>query len=714
MTESAASSGSEKRAVIALVGNPNSGKTTLFNLLTGLRQKVGNFPGVTVERKAGVFYGQNGEKLTLVDLPGAYSLSARSPDEAVTREALMGTSGKLDHPDVVVLVLDASNLERHLYLTSQVLELGLPCIVVLNMMDVARANGIFIDRDKLSQRLSVPVIAIEAAHNVGIPELKIEISRVLREKKIPDIELSPVPRILRELISDHVEAGVENGLCRSREDVLRLLYLVSHHDSAHFGLNDRQLALVTGLRVQLAAVDPEWEDKLVGQRYEVIEGIVSDCTKESEEVAEGALSTDRIDQVLLHPLLGWLILGGLLFTMFFLIFSFAQVPMGWIESMMVWLSGIVEANMPDGDLRDLLINGVLAGLEGIIIFLPQILILFFFISLMEETGYMARVAFLMDRLMGRVGLNGKSFVPLLSSYACAVPGVMAARTIEDPKDRLITILVAPLASCSARLPVYLLMIAAMIPEEKMSIWIKVLMMGAMYMLGTVGAFVFAWVFRKFLAKGQASPMMLELPPYRMPRWRSVAIFLAERARIFIKRAGTIILGLTILMWGATHYPKHPDRNNETVAVSEGQKLEYSMAGRLGKVIEPIVQPLGYDWKIGIGLLTSFAAREVFVSTMAVIYSVEEADDDSMTRQRIRERLASETRDGNGEPLYTPLVCLGIMVFYVFAMQCLSTVAVVKKETGGWKWPLFQIAYMTATAYILALIVFQAGRALGFS
>ncbi|MCD8535511.1 MAG: ferrous iron transport protein B [Verrucomicrobia bacterium] len=710
---------STRDLTIALVGNPNAGKTTIFNALTGLRQKVGNYPGITVERKAGTFFSQHGEKLTLIDLPGTYSLSARSPDEAVTRDALMSHSPQLDHPDLVILVLDASNLARHLYLATQVIELRMPCILALNMMDVARNAGIVIDTEKLESLLGAPVVLMDASRNQGMTELKIGISRVLNQgnpaKEYGSPQHMALPSQIGTLLDQRIPEAEKLGLCQSGNGILRLLYLVSHHDSEHFGFNPEQLSFVRQVKNELTALEAGWEDRLVSNRYDWIETIVEKTVRRGEVISDSAVTTDRIDRWLLHPVLGWVILAGMLFSMFFLIFSFAQIPMGMIESLMSWLRDQVVNLMPAGDLRDLLTDGVLSGLEGIVIFLPQILILFFFISIMEETGYMARVAFLMDRLMGRVGLNGKSFVPLLSSYACAVPGVMAARTIENPKDRLITILVAPLASCSARLPVYLLMIAAMVPEEQMSIWVKVGLMFLMYFLGTIGAFAFAWIFRHFLAKGQASPMLLELPPYRMPRWKSVGLFLWERAQIFIRRAGTIILGLTILMWAATTWPKFPESQSGNPP-TDAQKLEYSLAGRLGKIIEPVVSPLGYDWKIGIGLLTSFAAREVFVSTMAVIYSVEESDDEAITRKQVRDKLAMETRDGtpDGPPLYTPLVCLGIMVFYVFAMQCLSTVAVVKRETGGWKWPIFQIVYMTATAYIMALLVFQIGRALGFS
>lgn len=697
---------------IALVGNPNAGKSTIFNALTGLRQKVGNYPGITVERKTGSFYDHHGKKNLLIDLPGSYSLSSRSPDEAVTRESLMGFAEEFDHPDIVVIVLDATNIERHLYLATQTLELGIPSIVVLNMMDLARDQGILINVHQLSQTLDCPVVEMTASQGQGLTELKVAISK-LKIPTNPQTRISsPIPESISPILKDAGERALQLGLCNEVNDELRLLYLASHHDPDHLGLDSNQITFLEKLQNDLADKSADWEDNLIGLRYHHIEGIISKV-KTQESGSSNRETTDKIDRFLLHPVWGWVTLTLLLVGIFFLIFSVAQAPMGWIENIIGILVGWIQSLMPPGDFRDLLTDGILAGIEGVIIFLPQILILFFFISLMEETGYMARVAFLMDRVMGKVGLNGKSFVPLLSSYACAVPGVMAARSIENAKDRLITILVVPLASCSARLPVYLLMIATLVPDDQMSITTKVLVLIAMYALGTIGAFVFAWFFRKTLSGGAASPMVLELPSYRIPRWKSVGLFLMDRALIFVRRAGTIILGLSILLWAATTYPKLQDPAEGEPEITSSQALEHSLAGRLGKIIEPVVQPLGYDWKIGIGVITSFAAREVFVSTMAIIYSVEEGEEDAETQQRIRDRLSQETRD-DGSPLYTPLVCISLMVFYVFAMQCLSTVAVVKRETGGWKWPLFQIAYMTIAAYLASLIVFQGGKLFGFS
>lgn len=698
---------------IALVGNPNAGKTTLFNALTGLRQKVGNYPGITVERKVGSFRGLHGEKYNLIDLPGAYSLSSRSPDEAVTRESLMGLEKELDHPEILIVVVDASNIERHLYLASQVIELKIPSVLVLNMMDLAQAQKKNISAENLSEKLGIPVIPMSAIKSAGLTELKTAISKIENKDTAFNEPISPIPDIISHHLQDHMPKAKEMGLCSGQNDILRLLYLTINHDPEHFGLSQKQFTFVEGLKNSLSEKIEGWEDLVISSRYTAIEKIVESSSVAAEKDARGPDLTDKVDRWLLHPIFGWGILAALLVGIFFLIFSFAQTPMGWVEALIASVSDLASSVLPPGDLRDLLIDGVLAGIEGVIIFLPQIIILFFFISLMEETGYMARVAFMMDRIMSKVGLNGKSFVPLLSSYACAVPGVMAARTIENPKDRLITILIVPLASCSARLPVYLIMIAMLIPDDRMSVWVKIQVLFGLYLLGTLGAFIFALIFRKIFAGGAPSPMVLELPSYRMPRWSAILHYLWEKSWIFIKRAGTIILGLSILLWAAVTYPKMPENGPDGAEISESQKLEYSIAGRMGKVIEPIVAPLGYDWKIGIGVLTSFAAREVFVSTMAIIYSVEEGDDDSQTRQRLRDRLAQE-KTKEGKPVYTPLLCLSLMVFYVFAMQCISTVAVVKKETSGWKWPIFQIAYMTLTAYLLSLLVYQGGRLLGFS
>lgn len=699
---------------IALVGNPNAGKTTLFNALTGLRQKVGNYPGITVERKAGSFRGLHGEKYNLVDLPGAYSLSSRSPDEAVTRESLMGLEEKLDHPDLLIIVADASNLDRHLYLATQVIELNIPCVLVLNMMDLQQAKEQQIKTKLLAEKLGVPVIAMSAIKKEGLTELKTAISQIDKSEWVSKIKISPVPETVENVLRDNMESAKRLGICVGNNDLLRLLYLAINHDPEHFGLSGDQVSFIESLKTCLTEKTDGWEDQLIANRYNAIDELVRDSIGSVKSPSGKRDLTDALDAWLLHPILGWGILISILVGIFFLIFSFAQVPMGWVEAVVGAASGWAENGLKDGDLRDLIIDGVFPGIEGVIIFLPQIIILFFFICLMEETGYMARVAFMMDRVMSKVGLNGKSFVPLLSSYACAVPGVMAARTIENPKDRLITILIVPLASCSARLPVYLIMIAMLVPEDRMSVWLKIQILLGLYITGTLGAFLFALLFRKVFAGGVPSPMVLELPSYRMPRWNSIFQYLWEKSWVFIKRAGTIILGLSILLWAAVTYPKIPsDKSVEGGQITESQKLEYSFAGRVGKIMEPVVAPLGYDWKIGIGVLTSFAAREVFVSTMAIIYSVEEAGDDDQTRKRLRDRLAQEkTKDG--EPVFTPLVCVSLMVFYIFAMQCISTIAVVKKETGGWKWPVFQLIYMTLTAYLMSLAVFQGGKLLGLS
>ncbi len=683
----------------ALVGNPNCGKTTVFNALTGMRQKVGNYPGVTVERKEGETTSPRGERFRLIDLPGSYSLNARSPDEAVLRDVLLGRRSDTPQPDRIICVLDASNLERNLYLATQILELGLPTILVLNMIDVAEEKELKIDVPALEKVLGTTVVPMQANTQKGLVELKFALDK--DDLSAPAaIELKLLPKLQDALQSGH-QVLAEAGVIKDPDQRAESLYLLSQHDPGHAGITDQQWPSIEGARRQMESDVPSWEDQLVSARYDWIHEHCQSVIRRPG-IAKASV-TDRLDAFLLHPVFGWATVVAILGLLFYLIFSIAGGPMDWIDAGFAWVAEQVQAAMPPGDFRDLITDGVIAGVGGVVIFLPQILILFFFIGLMEDTGYMARVAFIMDRLMSKVGLNGKSFLPLLSSYACAVPGVMATRTIESPKDRLITILVVPLASCSARLPVYLLMIATLLPEEQVSVGTKVGLMVLMYALGTIGAFVFAWLFNRGLMKGESSPMILELPSYKRPSFKGIAIQLWERTRIFIRRAGTIILGISILLWAAATYPKS-DSPDPAVQLSE------SVAGKVGHAIEPLIQPLGYDWKMGIGLLASFAAREVFVSTMSIVYSVEEAEDDDIAP--LRDRLLTEVRP-DGKPRYTPLVCLSLMVFYVFAMQCMSTVAIVKRETNGWKWPLFQLGYMTATAYVAALLVYQLGSLMGY-
>lgn len=684
--------------LLAIVGNPNSGKTTLFNLLTGLRQKVANYPGVTVEKKIGECWSQHGKKLRLIDLPGAYSLNARSPDEAVLRDVLLGRRSDTPKPDKVVLVLDAANLERNLYLATQILELGLPTIIALNMIDIAEGKNWRIDVKKLSEELGVPVVPMQATSGKGLLELKSAMSR--EDLPQPRWHSAPLPEEIRaSVLATRAELAL-TGAVQEKSSLLEPLYLLSDHDPLHAGIKDAQLGQISRGRAALEKAHPGWEDQLVNDRYSAIEKLCREVLVRPDQ--EPVTITQKLDRWLLHPVFGGVFVLAFLVFLFYLIFKVAEGPMGWIEAAFAALGSWVTGVMPPGDLRDLIVDGAINGVSGVVVFLPQILILFFFIGIMEDTGYMARLAFIMDRLMSVVGLNGKAFLPFLSSYACAVPGIMATRTIDSPKDRLITILIAPLASCSARLPVYLLLISALMPDS-VSLWAKAGIMVGLYALGTLGAFGFAWILNKGVMRGANAPMILEMPSYKMPSIKGILLLVWQRAKAFLLRAGTVIFGISILIWAASTYPKS-DSPDASV------RLEQSIAGRAGHLIEPVIAPLGYDWKIGIGLIGSFAAREVFVNTMAVVYAVQSEDEEDMTP--LRDRLRQETR-ASGKPVYSPLVCISLLVFYVFAMQCVSTMAIVKRETGSWGWMWFQLAAMTGTAYMLALAIFQIGTAMGY-
>jgi ferrous iron transport protein B len=684
---------------IAIVGNPNSGKTTVFNLLTGLRQKVANYPGVTVEKKIGECFSQHGKKLRLIDLPGAYSLNARSPDEAVLRDVLLGRQPGTPRPNRVVCIVDASNLERHLYLVTQVLELGLPAILVLNMIDVVAERQQAIDATALSQRLGIPVIPMQATTGQGITELKAALSR--EDLPLPKWTAPPLPESIHAELTRTHEDLVKLGALSNEAGLLEPLYLLSDHDPGHTGQSAVAMHDVIRHRDRLEHAFPGWEDTLADARYTAIDKLCAETWMRPQ--VRPVTNTQKIDRVLLHPLWGGLIMLLVLGFILWTIFSLAEGPMSLIENAFAWLSTQVIRILPPGDLHDLIADGVIAGVAGVVVFLPQIMILFFFIGLMEDTGYMARLAFIWDRVMGWAGLNGKAFLPILGSHACAIPGIMATRTIDSPKDRLITILVAPLASCSARLPVYLLLISALVPNDQVPPSTKALFLLALYGLGVAGAFFFAWLFSRTLMRHAATPMILEMPSYKWPSLGSILVQVWQRARLFLARAGSVILGLSILIWFASTYPK-TDTTDATLA------LENSFAGQAGKLIEPVIAPLGYNWKIGIGLIGSFAAREVFVSTMSVVYAVESEDEEDLAplRQRLR-----EDRRADGTPVFTPLVCLSLLIFYVFAMQCISTLAIVKRETNTWKWPLFQLGYMTGTAYLLSLAVYQIGTALGY-
>jgi ferrous iron transport protein B len=693
---------SSRQPVYALVGNPNCGKSTLFNALTGLKQKVGNYPGVTVEKKIGTAYSQHGQPITVIDLPGTYSLAARSPDEAVTRDVLLGRRADTAQPDRILCIVDATNLERNLYLVHQILDLGRPVILVLNMMDLAAQAGLEIRVGRLEKELGIPVIACEAVNSRGLIELKLAMSR-------PDLPLArhawDVPAAIAPAVSELAASLVESDRKAPLIARAEALLLLTDQDSVRVTgstpLSARTTEILRGWEARWSGEGTDWAGALVSSRYDAIGLLAAEVVQTRGAV--GPSTSDKIDAVATHPLWGWLLLGGVMTLLFFSIFTFAEAPMNWIDGHIAALADLVKNNMPAGDLRDLITDGAIAGVGGVLVFLPQILILFFFIGLLESTGYMARAAFIMDRLMSRVGLNGKSFIPMLSSYACAIPGIMATRTIEDPKDRLVTILVAPLMSCSARLPVYLLMIAALVPDGRVPVLTKVGIMLTMYSLGTIGAFFFAWLFKRTLLKGAPPLMIMELPPYRLPRIKDVALHMLERGWIFVRRAGTVILGISVVLWFLAAYPKAPEGATPT------QQLAQSFAGRAGHALQPLIKPIGFDWQIGIGLISSFAAREVFVSTMGVVFNAETKDDDTTP---LRTALVS-AKWPDGRALFTPLVCITLMIFYVFAMQCMSTIAVVKRETNGWKWPIFQTFYMTGTAWILSFIVYQGGRALGF-
>jgi ferrous iron transport protein B len=693
----------DRTPVYAIVGNPNCGKTTLFNALTGLRQKVGNYPGVTVEKKIGTTWSQHGRPIQIIDLPGAYSLAARSPDEAVLRDVLFGRREDTPQPDRIVCVVDAANLERNLYLVHQILDLGRPVIIALNMMDMAAAAGLKVDPAELEGELGIPVIPCEAVHGKGLVELRLAMSRVelplARHRwEVP----GPVAPAVAELQASLVQHDGRPPLVARAEALLLFTDFDTVRVAGSKPLSARTHEILEQWRRRWEGEGADWSAALIRSRYDAIAQLCRNVI--SRPGAAGPSLSDRIDAVLCHSVWGWAVFGVIMAALFYAIFSLAEAPMNFIDSHVALLGDWVKGAMAPGDLRDLLTDGVIAGVGGVVVFLPQILILFFFVGLLENTGYMARAAFIMDRPMSKVGLNGRSFIPLLGGYACAIPGIMATRTIENAKDRLVTILVTPLMSCSARLPVYLLMIATLIPGDQVPAARKAAIMLLMYALGTTGAFGFAWLFKRTLFHGGSKHMIMELPAYQPPRFKEILRHMVERAWLFLKNAGTIILAISIVLWALTTYPKHPDPH-----ATPTEQIAHSFAGRAGHLLEPAIKPLGFDWRIGIGLITSFAAREVFVSSMGVIFGVENTGDDTTP---LRDALRA-ARWPDGSRLFTPLVCLTLMVYYVFAMQCMSTVAVVKRETNSWRWPLFQIAYMTGTAWLVCLLLYQTGRALGF-
>jgi ferrous iron transport protein B len=740
-SESRHSSPVTRHPYIILTGNPNCGKTTLFNALTGLRAKVGNYAGVTVERKEGKLLGAPAKSdIRVLDLPGTYSLSPNSLDEQISRDVLLNRLPELPPPGLIVVVVDASNLQRNLYYATQVVELGHPTLIALNMVDVAEANGHRIDEQKLADALGVPVLPVVASNGTGVPELRAKIIAAVQNPPVmkPELfcQLPGLFRIEATGLADLLAATFQERRMQATAEALLLLSNEKALASSKEHYPQKIQDAVAAARKRLENHGIDWRGAPIVWRYERIADIQQAVT--SELAPPGETLSDKLDRVLTHKIWGALIFIGIMTLMFQSIFTFAHLPMDALQAMVDWLGGAIGKLIPPGDLNSLLVNGMVAGVGAVIVFLPQILLLFLFIGFLEDTGYMARAAFLMDRLMSKIGLHGKSFIPMLSSYACAIPGIMATRTIETPKDRLVTILVAPLMSCSARLPVYTLLIAACIPDIKVLGILKLqgLTMLAMYLLGTVVALLMAWLFKKTLLKGETPMLIMELPPYKRPLLRVVARHMWDRARLFLRRAGTVILGINILLWFLATYPKmNVESLNGSIVKSEtqpagstiqsssnptipspaevaGAKLRNSFAGRMGHAIEPVIAPLGFDWKMGIGIITSFAAREVFVSTMSTVYNVGQADDSESGTKTLAQTLRAQTRP-DGTPVYTTLVAVTLMVFYVFALQCASTVAVVRRETNSWKWPLFQWVYMGILAWGLAFITYQGGRWLGW-
>jgi ferrous iron transport protein B len=701
-----------KPFVVALVGNPNCGKTTLFNALTGLRQKVGNFPGVTVEKKEGRLVLPGGGTAVLLDLPGLYSLTPHSPDEVIAREVLLGLRGDTPRPDLILNVVDASNLERNLYLTSQLLDIGLPTAVVLTMTDEVERAGAAVEPARLAEAIGIPVFAVAARKGTGLDALLAGLVEARRSE--PPAPAWALPAGVQAELRPLLETVARERELGEREAFAESVNLLMHdHEATPLsGVPAPVLSAAEDARERLARREIDFSTQVIEARYDwiarVSEGVAGVHEHRRHDPPN---ANERVDRIVMHPVFGYVLFFFVMAVLFQSIFTWAQVPMGWVEEGVNAVARFVGSRMAEGDLRSLITEGILGGVGSTIVFLPQILLLFFFVSLMEDTGYMARAAFLMDRLMSRVGLHGKSFITLLSSFACAIPGIMATRTIGDRKARLITILVAPLMSCSARLPVYALMIGAFIPNKPVIsiggftlLGLPGLTLLAMYLLGMVAAFGVAWLFHRTLLKGVSPTFMMELPPYRLPSLRSAFMQMVERSSLFLKRAGTLILAISIVLWFLATYPKRPD-------LPEEQRTAHSYVGIAGRAIEPAIAPLGFDWKIGVGLVSSFAAREVFVTAMGTVYNVDaEAEGGDVSLEK---RIQEEVNPRTGQRVFTPLVAVCVMVFYVLAMQCMSTLAVVRRETNGWKWPAFQFAYMTALAWGVTFVVYQVGRAMGW-
>jgi ferrous iron transport protein B len=694
---------------IALLGNPNSGKSSLFNHLTGLNQKIGNFPGVTVDKKTGLSKINQQLVAEIIDLPGTYSLYPKSLDEQIVFDFLNSPNG-IHYPDFLIVVVDVSNLKRNLLLFTQVRDLGFPVILALNMLDIAKRSGIDIDVEALKKELGVPVVSINARNGEGVDLLKTAISCPVHNAPDTFLDFSAfAPALVQEI--------KEKFRIKNNYLALQLAHRYKEIDS----LSANEKKLIEELNTKHGFDSLLLQSKETVSRYEVIHEILAKVEKKENAEQRERLS-HKIDKVLTHKIGGYLIFFLLLFLMFQAVFAWATVPMDLIDSGIAGLNNWLKDNLPNGPLVDLLTEGLIAGLGGILIFIPQIAILFAFIAILEESGYMSRVMFLMDKIMRQFGLNGRSVVPLISSVACAVPAIMATRSIDNVKERLVTIFVTPLMSCSARIPVFTVLIGLIVPQEYIFGFLNLqgLALMGLYLLGFVAAILSAWVMSKILKTKEKSYFIMEFPTYKIPRWKNVGITLVEKVKAFVFEAGKVILAISVVLWVLASYGpvekiskagelaviEAKEKNlseSETNGLVAARKLEYSYAGYFGRFIEPAIKPLGFDWKIGIALITSFAAREVFIGTMATIYSVGDRSDDSET---VMEQMRKEINPDTGKPFYTVAVSFSLLIFYVFAMQCMSTLAVVYRETKGWKWPIIQFTYMTALAYVSSFIVYQ--------
>jgi ferrous iron transport protein B len=695
---------------IALIGNPNSGKSSLFNLLTGLRQKVGNFPGVTVEKKEGGFTLPNKQDCIVLDLPGTYSLYPRRSDEWVSYKQLM-TPEKGESIDLAVVVVDASNLRRNLLYVSQVIDLKIPVVVALTMVDLAKKRGIKIDVDCLSREMQVPVVLVNARTGKGIEQLKSTVAQMLNIE-VTGQDFFPIEDLAKEAIGEMRD----------------LIPTLGNYGAIHHLINHESFELGSEIQEKIETIEEKYKfnhTKIQAEdiqlRYQKIRQVMLKSVQE-ESIEKRKLFSEQLDHFFLHRTWGYLIMGVVLFILFQSVFWVAEYPMNLIESGVGMLGGWLGSVLPSGWIADIVVNGILAGLGGILVFVPQIMILFGLITLLEDTGYMARISFLSDRIMRRVGLNGKSVMPMIGGFACAVPAIMSARNIENKKERLLTIMVTPFMSCSARLPVFTILASMVVPNKNiLGIFsLQGLVLMGLYVLGIVIALLVSYVMNLFIKIKEKSFFILELPVYRQPRWKNILYTMVEKAKVFVFDAGKVIMIISLVLWAFSSFGPTEKRNkieenyailikNDPVNESRYQAekssalLENSYAGIMGRSIEPVIRPLGYDWKIGIALITSFAAREVFVGTMATLYSVgENADENSET---LRNKMNAAKR-ADGTQVYTTATGYSLLIFYLLAMQCMSTLAVVKRETGSWKWPIIQLIYMTGLAYLLSFIAYQ--------